>query len=366
MSGRKSNLRVRRSTENRRSESNPEESELVQYEMADETSCQLSVDSLTMRGREGNRMKLCGHVYEITQLALFVQHYLTNSSRLNPDSIRPVRNARVMFYSWDQVGSRFRSRSLVESNTDETGRYEIDVSVLPDTSVFLVASGRNDAAERSAGHEQKSGCWYRSSPCVPGAIDERPRDIYVARLAIPSESGFSQAELAAVLSETKKQVADLEQITGTITAGGIALNCVGKGARASGRLVLNPDQSGDLTKILRHSIEDFHLELPGPSWLVGLVVSRDAIEASIRTGLRDLAVEINRRLHLRAIALFTDQVRTTNPALAARLADETTLSLGRLHSAPTSGAGPSEASRTIMGEACLGFPRTLERRESRL
>ena len=307
-------------------------------------------------------MKFYGQLYEVTRFTPFVQYYLANSSRPDQDCFRPVRDARVMLYRWDQVGSR--SQPLAESNTDETGRYEIDVSVLQATSVFLVVSGLHDAVEDSAGHKQRTGCWYRSSPCVPGAIDERPRDIYVARLAIPGESGFSQAELAAVLAATKKQVADLEQITGTITAGGIILNCVGKGARASGKLVLNPDQSGDLNKILRHSIDDFHLELPGPSWLVGLVVSRDAIEASIRTGLQDLAVEINQRLRRRAIGLFTDQVRTTDPTLAARLADETTLSLGRLHSAPTSGAGPSQASRTITGEACLGFPRTLERRVS--
>jgi len=309
-------------------------------------------------------MKICGQLYEVTQFTPFVQHYLTNSSRPDQDCVRPARDARVMLYGWDHIGSR--SRSLAESHTDETGRYEIDVSVLPATSVFLVASGRNVAAEGIAGHEQKSGCWYRSSPFVPGAIDERPRDIYVARLAIPNESGFSQAELAAVLAATKKQVADLEQISGTITAGGIALTCVGRGAKASGKLVLNPDQSGDMTKILRHSIEDFRLELPGPSWLVGLVVSRDAIETSIRAGLQNLAIEINQRLHRRAITLFTDQVRTTDSTLAAWLADETTLSLGRLHSAPASGAGPSQSSRTITGEACLGFPRTLERRDSQL
>ena len=307
-------------------------------------------------------MKLCGQLFEVTRFTQFVQQYLANSSRPDQDCIRPVRDGRVLLYRWNHVGPR--SQSLAESNTDETGRYEIDVSVLPATSVFLAASGRNDAAQGITGHEQKSGCWYRSSPCTSAAIDERPRDIYVARLAIPGESGFSQAELAAVLAATKKQVADLEQITGTITAGGIVLNCVGKGARASGKLVLNPDQSGDLNKILRHSIDDFHLELPGPSWLVGLVVSRDAIEASIRTGLQDLAVEINQRLRRRAIALFADQLRTTDPTLAERLADETEASLGRLHSAPTSGAGPSQASRTITGEACLGFPKTLERRVS--
>jgi len=306
-------------------------------------------------------MKLCGQLYEVTRFAPFVQQYLTNSSRSDQDSVRSVRDARVMLYRYDRAGSR----PLGWSNTDETGRYEIEVSVFPDTSMFLVASGSDEATDRNVGPEQKSGWWYRSTPCVPRAIAEQPRDIYVARRAIPNESGFSQTELAAVLFETKKQVADLEQITGTITAGSISLTCAGKGARASGKLVLIPERSGDLNRILRHSIEDFHLELPGPSWLVGLVVSRNAIETSIRAGLQDLAVEIDRRLRLRATALFTDQVRIIDPALADRLADETTLSLGRLHSAPTSSDAPSHATRTITGEVCLGFPRTLESRDAR-
>ena len=305
-------------------------------------------------------MKLCGQLYEVTQFAPFVRLYLANSSRLDQDCIRPVRDARVTVYRCDLAGSR----PLGWSNTDETGRYEIDLSVPPATSVFLVASGSDDAAECIAGHEQKSGCWYRSSPCGFEAIDERSRDIYVARLAIPDESGFSQAELAEVLAATKKQVADLEQITGTITAGGISLTCGGKGATASGKLVLHANDSGDLNRILRHSIEDFHLELPGPSWLVGLVVSRDAIETSIRAGLQDLAVEIDRRLRLRATALFTDQVRTTDPACGARLADMGTLTLERLrYPVVAHQSGSSSGDRAIAGDVCLGFSRTFQREE---
>ena len=150
--------------------------------------------------------------------------------------------------------------------------------------------------------------------CVrPVALEQHAHEIYVAHAAIPDESGFSQADLADLLEQTKKQVSDLEQITGTITQSGISLQCVGKGGRASGRLVFGPDQSSDLKAILHHTVEDFHLELPGPSWLVGLLVSRDAIETSIRTGLRDLAHEIDARLRLRAIELFTDQAQTTDP-----------------------------------------------------
>jgi hypothetical protein len=167
------------------------------------------------------------------------------------------------------------------------------------------------------------------------------------------------------LEQTKKQVADLERISGTITPDGIALTCVGKGGKASGRLVLNPDQSGDLKTILRHVVEDFRLELPGPSWLVGLLVSRDAIETSIRNGLRDLAREIDARLRLRAIGLFTDQVQTTDPALGARLAGTATLTLERLrYPVVARQGGASSGNRAIAGDVCLGFPQTLQREES--
>ena len=309
-------------------------------------------------------MKLCGRLYEVKKFAPFVRSYLARASQPDPDSISPLGKAHIMLRRFDKAASY--SRTLVESKTDEGGRFELNVPNLPDTSVFLFVSGQDDLTEGRVGHDQRSSCWYRSFPFVPEAIDELRRDIYVARLVLPSESGYSQAALAEALTETKKQNTDIEWIRGTITPNGIVLSCGGKGAKASGRLVLSPDLSGDPSQILRHSVEDFHLELPGPSWLVGLVVSRDAIEASIRAGLRDLASEISQQLHRNAIALFTGQVPSTDSEAANRLAGEIALSVNRLHYTTTSGGGSSKASCTITIEACVGFPKTIERGDSRM
>jgi len=308
-------------------------------------------------------MKLCGRLYEVTQFAPFVRSYLARAFQPDPDSIRPLGKAHIMLRRFDRAASY--SRALVESKTDEGGRFELNVPNLQDTSVFLFVSGQDDLSER-VGYDQQSSCRYRSFPFVPEAIDELRQDIYIARLVLPSESGYSQAALAEALTETKKQNTDIEWIRGTITPNGIVLSCGGKGAKASGRLVLSPDLSGDLSQILRHSVEDFHLELPGPSWLVGLVVSQNAIEASIRTGLRDLASEISQRLRLNAMALFTGQVPSTDSEAANRLAGEISISVNRLHYTTTSGGGSSKAPCTITIEACFGFPRTCERGDSRM
>ena len=308
-------------------------------------------------------MKLCGRLYEVTQFAPFVRSYLARAFQPDPDSIRPLGKAHIMLRRFDRAASY--SRALVESKTDEGGRFELNVPNLQDTSVFLFVSGQDDLSDR-VGYDQQSSCQYRSSPFVPEAIDELRQDIYIAPLVLPSESGYSQAALAEALTETKKQNTDIEWIRGTITPNGIVLSCGGKGAKASGRLVLKPDLSGDLSQILRHSVEDFHLELPGPTWLVGLVVSRDAIEASIRAGLRDLASEISQQLRLNAISLFTGLAPSTDSEAANRLAGEISISVNRLHYTTTSGGGSSKAPCTITIEACFGFPRTSERGDSRM
>ena len=80
--------------------------------------------------------------------------------------------------------------------------------------------------------------WYRSKSVRSAALGQHQRDIYVARVTIPDEFGFSQADLAGLLEQMKKQVADLERITGRITGTGIALSGSGKGATASFKILL--------------------------------------------------------------------------------------------------------------------------------
>ena len=301
-------------------------------------------------------MRIQGTLYEITNVTSFGQHYVTSRSQPRADSISPVPNSRIILHRWDQA----HSPSLAQSNTDDTGKFELDVSISSDASVFLSASSHDDVSELRDERDQHLGCWYRSSPFVPAAVDGGWRDIYIARVAIPGEDGFSQAQLGTALDESKKEVADLEWIKGRINPDGITLSCGGKGAKASARLVLKPDRSGNLSKTLYHSVEDFHLELPGPSWLVGLLVSQDKIETSIRAGLADLSDEISRRLCLSAISRFSDQLQLSDPAAVDKIVSETTLSFSRLQYETTPANGPSKALFTIISEACFGFPRTLE------
>jgi hypothetical protein len=298
----------------------------------------------------GLRVTQHGTLYEITNLASFVQTHVMESRRSHPDSIRPLKNGWIRLCRDEETQSGL---SLPPpSRSDDNGRFELDVSHVPDAPVFVVAGGSEKLRENY---------WYRSASVRPIALDLHPVEIYVARAPIPEESGFSQVDLAGLLEKTKQQVSDLDRIAGTITQNGIDLNCVGKGGKASGRLVLSPDQSGNLKTILHHSIEDFRLDLPGPSWLVGLLVSTEAIETSIRAGLRDLALEIDERLRLCAMKRFMEQVQTTNPALDAKLASMSTLTLERLrYPVVAHQSGASVGDRAITGDVCLGFPQTFQ------
>lgn len=277
------------------------------------------------------------------------------SRRPDPDSIRPIKGAWITVCRSTGTGSG--PPLPLQCQTDDNGRFKLDMSQAPDAPVFVVVSGSEKLRENH---------WYRSACVRPAALDQDAQEIYVARATIPAESGFSQADLADLLEQMKKQVSELERITGRITGDGIALSGSGKGATASLTILLEPDRSDDFTTLMQHSLTNFRLDLPGPAWLTGLLVSKDAIEESIRAGVQTLADQINERLRLSAIEVFTNPLAKADTALTARLADTATVTLERLHYLPVAGqGGASEGHRAIAGDVCLGFPRTLQRKEPR-
>ena len=206
---------------------------------------------------------LKGTLYEIRNFASFVQTYVMESRRPDPDSIRSIKNGRIRLCRGEGPGSA--SPLPPQCRTDKTGRFELDLSQVPDGPVFVVAAGSK---------ELRDNYWYRSKSVRSAALGQHQRDIYVARVTIPDELGFSQADLAELLEQMKEQVADLERITGRITGGGIALSGSGKGATASFKILLEPDRSDDLGTLMRHALTNFRLDLPGPAWLTGLLVSQ--------------------------------------------------------------------------------------------
>lgn len=292
-------------------------------------------------------MKLLGRVNEVTDLSAFVEYCSDGDSSRLHGLRRPLCNARARLCRTD-------GRVLIETTTDRTGNFHLHASTSSDDLLFLMIGV--DREPSASGVEQQTGCWYRSASFVAAAMDDRPREIDVTRTIIPTSSGFNGADLSALLARTKAEEADLEWIRGTIAAASVSLECGGKGARASGKLVLKPDMSGDLSKVLAHSIEHFRLDLPGPSWLVGLVVSRDNIEASIKGGLRELAAQIEATLKLSALDAFADHPGPVDRRSVATLTEEATMSLSALY---FSIAGTAETDHVITAEACLGYPKNL-------
>jgi hypothetical protein len=273
------------------------------------------------------------------------------SRRPDPDSISPIKDGWITVCQTDGTGSG--SPLPLQCQTDEDGHFELTLSQAPDASMFVIISGSESLREN---------LWYRSTCAPPAALDQDAREIYVARATIPDESGFSQADLAGLLERMKKQVSDLERITGRITDDGIALSGSGKGATASLTILLEANRSGDFATLMRHSLTNFRLDLPGPAWLTGLLVSKDAVEESIRAGAQTLADQINEQLRLSAIEAFTNQMAESDTTLGVKLADTATLTLERLRYPVVSHqGGASEGHRTIAGDVCLGFPQTLQR-----
>ena len=297
------------------------------------------------------RVTLHGALYEITNFASFLRAYIMDSRRPDPDSVRPIKDGQIRVCREKGTGSD--SPWCFQCRTDDAGRFEVDLPQAPDASLFVAAAGSEELPENY---------WYRSACIQPAAVTLDAQEIYVARATIPPESGFSQSDLAGLLERMKKQVADLERIAGRITESGIALSGSGKGATASVTILLKPDRSGDPATFMQHALTDFRLDLPGPAWLTGLLVSRDAVEESIRAGARRLAAQIHEQLHMRAIKVFTDLAADADHTTAAELIRLATLTMQNLRYPQVVHQGRAGGGeRTIAGDVCLGFPRTLHR-----
>lgn len=296
-------------------------------------------------------MTLQGTLYEVRNFASFVRSYVMESRRPDRDSISPIKNGWITLCQPDGTGPG--APLPLCCRTDDNGRFKLDLSQAPDAPLFVAISGSEKLREN---------LWYRSTCVRPAALDQDACEIYVARATIPDESGFSQTDLAGLLERMKKQVADLQQISGRVTSDGITLSGSGKGATASLTILLEPDRSDDFTTLVQHALKNFRLDLPGPAWLTGLLVSKDAVEESIRAGAQTLADQINEQLRLSALEAFTNQVTEPDTALAARLADTATLTLECIRFPAVSHQGRADvAHRTIAGDVCMGFPQTLQR-----
>ena len=296
-------------------------------------------------------MMLRGILYEVTDVETFFRSFLADSSPINLGSISPIKGGWVGIQHAE--GWTSGSSSSLGCPTDDAGQFELDVSQTPDGPMFLTASGSQNWLVDA---------WYRSPLSRPLSHDGNVLEIYVARVTMPDESGFSQADLDKVLEAMRQHVQDVERITGRITEDGIALSGSGSGATASCSILLKPDRSGNPETCICHTVQNFRLDLPGPAWLTGLLVNRSEIERKIRSGAKKLAGQIDEQLQKRAIAAFMGQAAGKGNAQADRIIRSATLTVERLRYPVTAGQqSPSGGHRSITGDVCLGFVQNRKR-----
>lgn len=296
-------------------------------------------------------MMLRGSLYEVAQVATFCQSFVTDSSRPDSDSVRPIKGGWVSLGQGERTDSH--ALSPIQCQTDDAGQFELEISQTPNAPVFLTAAGSQNWLVDS---------WYRSPLSLPLSRDRVMLEIYVARITISDESGFSQSGLNKLLEAMKQQVVDVERITGEITEKGIALSGSGSGATASCLILLKPDRSGNTQTCISHSVENFRLDLPGPAWLTGLLVNRSEIERKIRNGAKQLADQIDEQIQRQAIVAFLGQPACEDTALTANIVRSATLTVERLRYPIAVGQERTRGGhRSITGDVCLGFIRNRER-----
>jgi hypothetical protein len=307
-------------------------------------------------------MKAIGKLYEVTNIERFIATYLANPNKPDKTTFKPISAARV------HIGATFPffgfyPFSSVKTETDSTGKFELDCSLLPhEPPAYLIAYRQLQTVNVFGMTIPIFGPIYRSQSFQTSQIDNNSRAIYVIKKELPDDQGISQTQIAAQVDEAKSKINNLDSLSASIGDKGINIVAKGRGATITFRVSLSPSTSNYLDMFITGKIEDFDVDLPGPDFITSLCVSKDNIEKAVSKGISSIMVAFNQQIKQSIINTIA-QSSGLNSALVQGLFD-TSLSLTfdkvRYPVVETKKiAWMTLKIRTVVADPCLGFPKKL-------
>ncbi|MCB9433668.1 MAG: hypothetical protein H6668_16980 [Ardenticatenaceae bacterium] len=240
-------------------------------------------------------MKVQGKIFEINHLVNFATSYFLN--RKNPDSktFEAACDLRIHVASITNLPGFYPSFS-VKGTSDANGNFKIDTSSLPKQfDAYLLAYKKVQEIEIPIlGHKIPIYQPVYRSNRFSVAEEKQNIKIYFSGFSVADKAGISQTELNQKIKQVQNSLANVEKLSAYIDRNKIAVSGKGKGADVTFNIKLSPYTGSDLTTFVRHQIEDFDIDLPGPDFITGLCVDEGEIEDQIKKSVRKIVDQMNK------------------------------------------------------------------------
>jgi hypothetical protein len=245
-------------------------------------------------------MKIKGRLHRITDINSFVVSFLKTGGKpvagfvnFGKAKIHVATDAPLNAFS----GS-FIPNMIYKADANAAGDFSVEV---PDG--FKSFRGRLIAYESSLINVNLPGIpslevlapLYRSAPFALDKVTGAAQKIYVYSSTTPDDQGIPASEISKEAAKLKKSL-KLDKVTAAIGSNAIKCTAEKSGAEIKFEIHVKPSTSDDLAELVRLSVEEIDIDLPGPDWITGLCHSKGDIEKQVRGGVKDLTANVNQQI----------------------------------------------------------------------
>ena len=262
-------------------------------------------------------MALTGEVNEITDINGFVASYLIDPKNPDPSTFSPLADAKIVL-SYNPPGSlpSFIPNFSIKTKSQPNGRFLINERKDLKWPTHLIVYKLVDHLDvPHVGTIPIYNPVYRSESFHLGDApnDRYPNGdlgkIFFLTNSVSAEMGLSQEELSEIISESKDKL-EVDFLNATIKRRRIAVRGKKGGAELEFDLKLKPYTGPDLSRYLRHSLENYDLDLPGPDFLLKICINEDEIESEVRSGVKRMIDKLNPKIQMAIIDGIARETQT--------------------------------------------------------
>jgi hypothetical protein len=220
-------------------------------------------------------MNVNGKLHEITNMSLFISSYTANPAHPNPASFKPMADAQIFLGTDFPAGftNSFIPGFSFQTKTDANGAFTI---IAPDgfpktVKAFLLAT-HTIMKVLPPFNIPIFAPVYRSETFQFSQINSKTQDIFVVRSDGTAQQGFSQAQINSMTTGIQQKM-NLDSLSAFINDGSVGIVGNDQGATLKADLFLSPFTGLDLNTFISEKVDNIDIDLPGPDFIVGLLVT---------------------------------------------------------------------------------------------
>ena len=309
-------------------------------------------------------MTVEGTIYKITDLEKFMSAYVLNPNKLPESSYQVAKDMRVHVSNLPDTDMPFFPSISRKDSTDSQGRFCINsAGIIPGSECFLSVYKKVD--EIILPHLSKPmkiyNVAYRSTKFALEA--KSAIKIYIADYKVSNDQGITQSQLNEQISRAKDSLGEVNSLSASINDKKIGIRGSGKGATVTFDIRLMPYTGYKLSRFIKHKMEEFDVNLPGPDFITTLCVREKKIRQKIDESLRLIVESMNEEIldeMIEGISVVLDQPKDM---VRAFYNHTVSISFGKLLFPITETRNIGSMvfpTRAIVPEIYVGVPRSIE------